>query len=265
MALPSVFVVGDSIGDPVFLGYDAYPERLTGINLLDNISDSGDKLTVEIEPFYSDNIAVRGDYSIAIIQGGVNDSVSATLADTKTALTNCVASANALGKDVFVLSIAPWKNSASWTAGRQTFTDDYNTWLAAQASVQGFTFVDVYTPLEDPANADELLPAYDSGDAIHPSAAGATAMAVEVQTAIDPFLIDAPETNIMNELKLWRGAVEPAETGASGNEIRLWRGAVEPSSFLLGFNDASLRHNTGTYRHLDQTLRHKDTTLDHNR
>ena len=30
-------------------------------------------------------------------------------------------------------------------------------------------------------------------------------------------------------IKLWKGAVEPAETGASGNEIKAWKGAVEPA------------------------------------
>jgi len=31
---------------------------------------------------------------------------------------------------------------------------------------------------------------------------------------------------------IWRGAVQPAETGASGNEIKLWRGAVEPTGII---------------------------------
>jgi hypothetical protein len=33
---------------------------------------------------------------------------------------------------------------------------------------------------------------------------------------------------VANVRKRWRGAVEPAETGASGNEYKRWRGAVEP-------------------------------------
>lgn len=32
-----------------------------------------------------------------------------------------------------------------------------------------------------------------------------------------------------NVLKLYKGAVQPAETGASGNEIKLYKGAVEPA------------------------------------
>ena len=44
------------------------------------------------------------------------------------------------------------------------------------------------------------------------------------------------ETIRVNTYKRWRGAVEPAETGASGNEFKRWRGAVEPagSSFPVG-------------------------------
>lgn len=38
------------------------------------------------------------------------------------------------------------------------------------------------------------------------------------------------EGSPMNTTYIWRGAVEPAEAGASGNEIQLWRGAVEPAA-----------------------------------
>ena len=31
-----------------------------------------------------------------------------------------------------------------------------------------------------------------------------------------------------NTILLWRGAVEPAESSASGNEYQAWKGAVEP-------------------------------------
>lgn len=228
MALPSLFVVGDSIGDPSFLSHDGYAELITSINVLRNYSAQNEGLVNEIEPTYAADIATKQNFSIAIIQGGVNDSVDSTLADTKTALTSCVASAAALGKDIFVLSIAPWRNAGTWSAGRQTFTDDYNTWLIAQATVQGFTYVDVYTALEDPANADELLPAYDSGDGLHPTLAGSQAMADVLQPLLNPLLVDDGRTDVANTIKQWRGAVEPAELSASGNEIKLWRGAVEP-------------------------------------
>jgi hypothetical protein len=34
----------------------------------------------------------------------------------------------------------------------------------------------------------------------------------------------------VNTIKVWKGAVQPAETGASGNEIKLWKGAIEPAA-----------------------------------
>ena len=36
-----------------------------------------------------------------------------------------------------------------------------------------------------------------------------------------------------NVMRLWRGAIEPAEVGASGNEYQAWRGAVEPAAAVL--------------------------------
>lgn len=37
------------------------------------------------------------------------------------------------------------------------------------------------------------------------------------------------QTNAANVIALWRGGVEPAETGASGNEYQTYRGAVQPA------------------------------------
>lgn len=36
-----------------------------------------------------------------------------------------------------------------------------------------------------------------------------------------------------NVIQLWKGAVEPAESGASGNEIQAWKGAVEPAAAIV--------------------------------
>ncbi len=36
-----------------------------------------------------------------------------------------------------------------------------------------------------------------------------------------------------NVVRLWKGAVEPAEVAASGNEIRAWKGAVEPAALVV--------------------------------
>ncbi len=36
-----------------------------------------------------------------------------------------------------------------------------------------------------------------------------------------------------NAVILWKGAVEPAASGASGNEIQTWKGAVEPAALSI--------------------------------
>jgi len=54
-----------------------------------------------------------------------------------------------------------------------------------------------------------------------------------------------------NEHKAWRGAVEPAETGASGNEVKLYRGAVEPSA--AGGDTPSYTYGSGSHRTTDSS------------
>ncbi len=36
-----------------------------------------------------------------------------------------------------------------------------------------------------------------------------------------------------NQVFLWKGAVEPAEVGASGNQVATWKGAVEPAATVI--------------------------------
>ena len=61
-----------------------------------------------------------------------------------------------------------------------------NEWIRTSASAYGV--VDFHAVLRDPADPDRLLPAYDSGDHLHPSAAGYAAMA----EAVDLSLFDDP-------------------------------------------------------------------------
>ena len=53
-------------------------------------------------------------------------------------------------------------------------------------------------------------------------------------------------------LALWRGAVEPAETGAAGNEYQAYRGAGEPSA-NAGFDSPTQTLGSGSHRTTDST------------
>ena len=51
---------------------------------------------------------------------------------------------------------------------------------------------------------------------------------VESASSVSTPVLDAATAS--NVIALWRGAIEPAESGGSGNEIQAWRGAVEPAA-----------------------------------
>lgn len=169
-----------------------------------------------------------------IIQGGINDikNFGASSAQIEAAYQAIIdeAVADVGASRVFVWNIGPWKNFSSWSSAFQTITDSVNSYLATREGIDGFTLIDVYTLLEDPGNADELLPAYDFGDGLHPSEAGSQALRVITETAITSLLTLMERANTF---KRWRGAVEPAAVGASGNEFKRWRGAVEPSATVV--------------------------------
>lgn len=229
----SALIVGDSITDDVSVHAGRqgnWPYHLASWPdfQFQNLGTASDKLIVDIEPTFATDVGNReSNADIAIIQGGVNDvQASATAANMWAATSSMITTAKAAGMSVIVINVMPWKNAVTWSAGEQTVTDDYNALLAANEASSGFTLVDAYSALEDPANADEMLPAYDSGDGLHPNSDGGAAIAALVDTALASLYTTRAAK--LNPLKLWRGAVEPAETGASGNEFQSWRGAVEP-------------------------------------
>lgn len=164
-------VVGDSFSDAVNEWVYLIDERAA------NLAVGGDQLVDDIEPtFAADMAAAEDTTTFVVLSGGVNDIITGdTLANMQTAMTSMITTARAANVRVFVLGIGPWKNYTSWSAGNQTITDNYNAWLAAQASIQGFTYLDMYSALEGPA--DELRAVYDSGDGIHPNYEGAHVIA----------------------------------------------------------------------------------------
>ena len=55
--------------------------------------------------------------------------------------------------------------------------------MATYCTTNSVTCVEAYAALVDPGTADTLLPAYDSGDKLHPNQAGLDAIATAVRTA----------------------------------------------------------------------------------
>lgn len=119
-----------------------------------------------------------------IVWCGVNDAISniapstikANLQSIYTDLTNA-------GFYVVALTIAPYKDSPYYSSGGQAIVDDVNAWILSTAT-NVHVKVDTYPILEDPANPDKLLPAYDIGDHIHHSVDGASAVADAIYSSV---------------------------------------------------------------------------------
>lgn len=215
---------GDSFGN----GYDEWPYLIS--YPVRNNCVLGRNIIADMAPVWTATLANRPTGSqFAIIQGGVNDiRDDATAAQLASTVTSMVEEAAALDLKVVVVGQSPWKNwvaSLPWTVDRQAETDAYEEWLIANASSVGFVHAPIYAALE--GAADELDAAYDKGDGLHPNADGEAIIAASIDAALDSLGLS---TAVNMNIKSWRGAVEPAETGSSGNEIKLWKGAVEPAA-----------------------------------
>jgi hypothetical protein len=112
----------------------------------------------------------------------VNDVASGISGATAAANAQAVvAEAVSLGRRVIVTGITPWAGAAAWSAGRGAEGDAYNALMAAWCPAHGCTYVS--TDSLGTGSPLALLPAYDSGDHIHETPAGATALAALVQAA----------------------------------------------------------------------------------
>ena len=221
------YVVGDSFSDAA----GEWPTLI--LTTTESVAAGGDEVIVDIQPNYAANLAARAGGTVvtqAFLQGGVNDIriAGATAAQILAATAAMVATALATEniERVFVLGIAPWKNHAGpnpWTAAHQIVTDEYNALLAANQATYSYTYVNIYDPLEGPA--DELAAMYDSGDGIHPNAAGHAVIAA----AVDALLGDFEVSFATLPHESWIGAIEPFGAGSVGNEYAGWIGAGEPA------------------------------------
>lgn len=185
------FCTGDSFAN----GSTEWPQILENIRGATNKSSVMHTEAYSGSGFFNDigtNYAASLDaynYTFTIIQGGVNDiNGGQTVAQTQVSLGAMVTSAKAKGLKIVICNVAPWKNSVAWSAGEQTITDDYNSWLStAYTDDPEVEVADIYAALEDPGAADEMLAAYDSGDGLHPNVAGATVIASVIDEKLRSF------------------------------------------------------------------------------
>ncbi|MBR5520733.1 MAG: lipase [Oscillospiraceae bacterium] len=93
-----------------------------------------------------------------------------------------IAQARSFGYKVYVGTLLPIGGWRTYAPFREEMRNEFNNWLRTTDLVDGC--VDFDKALADPADPTRFLPAYDSGDHLHPSGAGYKAMAQAVNAEI---------------------------------------------------------------------------------
>jgi lysophospholipase L1-like esterase len=98
--------------------------------------------------------------------------------DVERGLSQLAERAHEKGIRVYVATLTPFKIATFpgyWTEQREATRKAVNRWILSSKAFDGV--VDLSRALEDPKAPDHMLPQYDSGDHLHPSAAGDRAIA----------------------------------------------------------------------------------------
>ena len=97
-----------------------------------------------------------------------------------------IAEAHARGVRIFGATLLPFRGAWYYTAAGDATREAVNAWIRTSGAFDGV--IDFDAAIRDPAGPLMMNPAYDSGDHLHPDAAGYQAMAdaIDVQMLLPP-------------------------------------------------------------------------------
>ncbi|SEV89637.1 SGNH/GDSL hydrolase family protein [Luteibacter sp. 329MFSha] len=197
----AVVTLGASITDGYGSGYNAnhrWPNRLA-----DRLHDAGLEVGVINEGISGNNLFDDGESPLlrfdrdVLGQAGVrwvifsddplndlaNGHADATVPQLVTAYRSLIDRAHAAGIRFACSTLTPWQGSDRWTAAREAVRQDLNAWIKGSDSACD-AVVDQDALTHDPEHPEAFLPAYDSGDHLHPNDAGYAAIAQAVDLAL---------------------------------------------------------------------------------
>ncbi|MFC5460648.1 SGNH/GDSL hydrolase family protein [Massilia niabensis] len=150
-----------------------------------------------LERFDRDVLATAGvRYLIALI--GINDICYSSgtspipVAELVAGWRQVIARAHARDIAVIGATLPPFEGFVYYTAAREAVRRAANNWIRASGEFDAL--FDVEAVLRDPANPVRIMPAYDSGDHLHPNDAGYQAMANAVPLA--PFVSGSTRADV---------------------------------------------------------------------
>jgi len=161
-----------------------------------NSGIAGNRLISEYTPNFGINLLARLDRDLlslpnvryAVVLEGINDigmrgqTVGPTAADLIGAHAQIVARAHDRGLRIFGATLTPFEGAAYFTAEGETKRQAVNEWIRTSAVYDGV--IDFDRATRDPEHPARLLPAYDSGDHLHPNDAGYKAMGETVDIGL---------------------------------------------------------------------------------
>ncbi|MEW2547926.1 GDSL-type esterase/lipase family protein [Streptomyces sp. NPDC047002] len=149
-------------------------EGISGNGLI--FDGGGQKATTRFQRDVLDQANVK---SVIFGDDVINDLLNSnppTLAQIQSALGQLAGAAHAQGVRFLCSTLTPFKGTTGWTQSREDVREAYNAYLSTASS--GCDAVnDVDAATHDPADPQSYLPAYDSGDHLHPNDAGMQAIA----------------------------------------------------------------------------------------
>lgn len=182
-----VGVIGDSITSvtsPSSWANGAFRSALAAV-YVDNVAVGG--TTVEVACTVQWGALKARDTHAVVMLIGTNDIANGTSAvDVLADIDEVADSAIANGLKVATVSLLPRASAATSTPARIAQLLLVNEGLAAAADGVLRVHVDAYALMGDPLNPDDLAPAYDSGDGLHPNQAGHDALGAFVAGELFP-------------------------------------------------------------------------------
>ena len=92
-----------------------------------------------------------------------------------------IAMAHAAGLRIFGATLTPFHGARYWTPAGEAKREAVNSWIRSSGVFDGV--IDFAAAVAEPGDPQQLAPAFDSGDHLHPNAAGYRAMARAVNLA----------------------------------------------------------------------------------